>query len=76
MDINKCLNDMKELLEGRSEHETPKRKAAREKALDRIEELMKEFNELSQKICTTPEQLNVVSQLGKIMLQLTNIKGK
>jgi hypothetical protein len=75
MDIKSQLEALKERLEQHFETETPERKAAREKALKRLQAAMKEFDILSQKMGTTPDQMAAIAQLQRIVFQLGDLKG-
>jgi len=75
MDIRAQLEILKQQLQKQIETETPERKAAREKALKKLMAAMGEFDVLSQKMGTTPEQVAAISQLQNIVLSLGEIKG-
>ena len=75
MDIKLQLEMLKKHLEQNFETETTERKVARERALKKLEVAMKEFNTLSQKVGTTPDQMAAISQLQQIILNLGEIKG-
>lgn len=75
MDIRAQLELLKQKLEQEFETETPDRKAAREKALNKLTAALGEFDVLSQKVGMTPEQMAAVSQLQQIMFSLGEIKG-
>ena len=72
MDIKSCLEELKSRLEKQMESETEERKQAREKMLKELNDFYKQFDVISNKIPTTPEQMNVISQLEKLIFQLGN----
>lgn len=75
-DIKVCLEELKQRLEKQMGSETPERTAAREKVLKDLRKYLKEFDLLSQKVGTTPEQMDVISQIGNIVFNLGDIKSK
>ncbi len=75
MDIKEQLEELKQRLSQHFETETPERKVAREKALKKLMAAMAEFDVLSQKVGTTPDQMAVISQLQTIINQLGDVKG-
>jgi hypothetical protein len=75
MDIKLQLEMLKQQLEQQFESETPERKTAREKALKKLKMAVEEFDTLSQKVGTTPDQMAVISQLQQIIFKLGEIKG-
>jgi 2-oxoglutarate dehydrogenase complex dehydrogenase (E1) component-like enzyme len=70
------LEQLKQKLEQEYGAETEERKNAREKALNKLNLAMEEFEKLSQKMGTTPEQINVVSQLQNLIFRLGDIKNQ
>lgn len=75
MDFTEILKTLQQKLEQQFETETPERKAEREKALKKLEAAVKEFNSLSQKVGTTPDQMAAIAQLQQIIFKLGEIKG-
>lgn len=73
MDIKAQLEVLKERLEQAFETETPERKVAREKALSKLVAAMKEFDTLSEKVGTTPDQMAAISQLQSIINKLGDV---
>jgi len=76
MDIKEQLKLLKEKLEKKFETETTDRQKARERTLNKILMVIKEFDNLSQKTGTTVEQMATISELKKIMFKLGDIKSQ
>jgi DNA-binding protein H-NS len=75
IDIIAYLDVLKQKLEQAFETETPDRKAAREKAIKKMMAAIGEFNTLSQKVGTTPDQMAAISQLQQVLFNLGEIKS-
>jgi hemerythrin-like domain-containing protein len=73
-DLKEYLDQLKQHLEKEFEFETPERRAAREKALKKVEKSLKEFGVLSQKVPTTSEQMEIIKQMSDLIFRMGNIK--